>query len=70
MKYVVMKQVGQKIKELRLQKEWTQTELGAKLKVNQSYIARIEKGDHNVSVNLLEEISKALGVKLVVDFSP
>ena len=34
-----------------------------------SAISRLESGDYNPSVRLLEKVAKALGLKLIVSFS-
>ncbi|MFS1074455.1 multiprotein-bridging factor 1 family protein [Enterococcus faecium] len=46
----------------------TQAELAQKAHTTQSTIARIERGD-NVSFDKLDDIARALGKKLVVEFA-
>ena len=52
----------------REEAELTQAELAQKAHTTQSTIARIERGD-NVSFDKLDDIARALGKKLVVEFA-
>jgi len=49
--------VGQ-IKELRLKKKLTQKELAQKAGMPQSVIARLESGEHSISLGTLSRIAK------------
>jgi ribosome-binding protein aMBF1 (putative translation factor) len=63
--------VSQKIKKLREKLGMTQQGLAKKVKTTQSAIARIESADYEGhSLSKLEEIAKALGAALVIDFIP
>ena len=63
--------VSQKIRRLRKKLGMTQQSLAKKVKTTQSAIARIESADYEGhSLSKLEEIAKALGVALVIDFIP
>ncbi|MFA6917952.1 MAG: helix-turn-helix transcriptional regulator [Candidatus Gracilibacteria bacterium] len=53
----------------RLEKGLSQAELANKIGTKQSAISRLESGDYNPSVKLLEKVAKALGLKLSVSFS-
>ncbi|MDQ5954948.1 MAG: hypothetical protein QG583_876 [Patescibacteria group bacterium] len=57
------KQIGENIKKIREQRGTTQEELADKVGVHVSYISRIERGVVNPSVEVLENIAKALKVK-------
>ncbi|MFB4212860.1 helix-turn-helix domain-containing protein [Shouchella sp. 1P09AA] len=52
--------LGQRLKELRLEKKLTQKDLAEGL-VNRSYLSQIEKGTVNPSYDVLDELSKRLG---------
>ena len=54
--------VGEKIKTLRKAKGLTQTELGAKADLLQPFIAGVESGDRNISLETLEKLLAALEV--------
>lgn len=58
------KRLGNKIREIRLKKELTQEELAHKAQLDYSYINQIENGKRNPSIDAVERIAKALGVKL------
>ena len=57
-------ELGKKIRELRKKKELTQEELAYKSELDYSYINQIENGKRNPSVEAVEKIAKALGVKV------
>ena len=63
--------VSQKIRHLREKLGMTQQSLAKKVKTSQSAIARIESADYEGhSLSKLEEIAKALGASLIIDFIP
>ena len=54
--------VGQRIRELRKQVELSQEALGYKAEVDRTYVTDIESGRRNVSLEILERLTKALNV--------
>lgn len=54
--------IGQRIKEIRIDKKLTQEYLAEKAGVNVSHISNIETGKVKVSLTLLVAISNVLGV--------
>lgn len=54
--------LGKRIKELRKEKEITQIDLAAKIGIDRSYLGFIERGERNVSFDVMAEIAKALDV--------
>lgn len=54
--------MGKRIKELRKEKGLTQIDLAAKIGIDRSYLGFIERGERNVSFDVMAEIAKALGV--------
>lgn len=54
--------LGKRIKELRQAKELTQIQLAAKIGIDRSYLGFIERGERNVSFDIMADIAKALGV--------
>lgn len=60
-----LKKIGERIEEARLERNLTQAELAKKLKTTQSAIARIEKGQQNVSSEMLSKISDALKKNII-----
>lgn len=59
----IKKQLGKRIKELRLKAGFSQEELAAKAGLHRTYMSDIERGERNVSVENIEKIAKALSVK-------
>lgn len=53
---------GQKIREIRTQKGFSQEVLASKSGLHRTYISDIERGDRNVSLKNVEKLAKALGV--------
>lgn len=59
----INKKLGSNIREIRQQKHLTQEEVAYKAKLDYSYINQIENGKRNPSMDAVERIAKALGVK-------
>lgn len=66
---VLAKAVGERIRELRLQKDMSQEALANEADVPLSQIGRIERGENNPTISTLYVIAEALGieVKVLVD---
>ena len=47
----LLKEFGQRIKDLRVENEWTQEDLAAKTGFHRTYIGMIERGERNISLN-------------------
>jgi transcriptional regulator with XRE-family HTH domain len=58
----IVKLIGEKIKSLRKTKGFTQAELGAKADLLQPFIAAVESGDRNISLETLDKLLLALEV--------
>ena len=54
--------LGRKIKQLRVEKDWSQERLGFKSNLDRTYIGGIERGERNLTVLNLKRIADALGV--------
>ena len=52
-----------RIKELRTSRKMTQKELAGKLNLSQSHIAMLENGERSLDMELMDKISRELGVK-------
>ncbi len=59
-----MASFGYFIKTEREKRKWTQTEFGAKIKINSSAISRIENGSQKFSVSKLDKLSKIFHINL------
>ncbi len=60
----VEKQLGKRIKFLRLQKNWSQEDLALEAEVNKNYISDLERGTRNPTLRIIDKIAKALDVSL------
>ncbi|MCP1136948.1 helix-turn-helix domain-containing protein [Paenibacillus polysaccharolyticus] len=54
--------VGNRIRELRKAKGWTQEQLAESAGLHYSYIGGVERGDRNISLETLEKIINGLQV--------
>ena len=61
---IILRNIGAKIREIRLQKKLTQKELAFILDIEISQITRIETGKINTSILNLIKISKALEIDI------
>ncbi len=57
-----------KVIEARIKRKLTQTQLAKKIGTRQSAIARLESGSVNPSLDFMEKIASALGMRLNVEF--
>ncbi len=60
---------GSRVRELRLQHGWTQEDLGEKARRHWTYIGGIERGERNITLRVVEDIARALGVKAHILFN-
>jgi transcriptional regulator with XRE-family HTH domain len=60
----ILRKFGDKVKSLRLEKGWSQEELGNRAGLHRTYIGSIERYERNVSLLNVERIAKALGVHI------
>ena len=56
--YIVL---GEKIREKRLERGWTQPELAERMGCNKSTILRIERGEHDLPQSRIKEFANVLG---------
>ncbi|MGE7998914.1 helix-turn-helix domain-containing protein [Lysinibacillus sp. NPDC093190] len=56
----LVKLVGSNIKEIRKLKKLTQEELAEKSGLQTSYLAGVERGDRNITIQTLEKITEGL----------
>ena len=59
----IRKKIGNKIREIRKQRGFSQEELAFRCGLHRTYISDIERGDRNVSIKNIEKIANALKVK-------
>lgn len=59
---MLLKLIGERIRQLRKAKKLTQEELAEKAGVNASYMGTVERGERNISIETLEKIIQGLDV--------
>lgn len=60
--HVAQKRLGRRVRELRVQRGWTQEELAARAGKHWTYIGGIERGERNPTVLVLADVARALSV--------
>ena len=60
MKTAALEALGNRIREKRKARGWTQEELAAKAGIDRSYIGGVERGERNLTFTVLCEICLAL----------
>lgn len=60
----LMKVFGKNLRHQRLEKGFTQEQLGELAKVNYKYIGEIERGEKNPTAVVIYKLSKALGISV------
>jgi transcriptional regulator with XRE-family HTH domain len=58
----LLTQVGQRIRNLRVRRGWSQERLADESGVDRSYMSGIERGVRNISILTLAKVALALGV--------
>jgi len=59
-----MATVGERIKEVREAKGWTQERLAAEAEISKSFLSEVEKHGKNISLDLLLKVATALGASV------
>lgn len=59
-------QVAESVKNIRKKKGITQKQLALKMKVSQQVISRIESGQENISIKIIEKIAKTLQSDIII----
>jgi transcriptional regulator with XRE-family HTH domain len=60
----IRKQVGKRVKQLRQENELSQEALAHLAELDRTYIPSIEKGERNVSLEVIQKLSKAFKIKI------
>lgn len=60
----ILFRIGHTLRELRRTKGWSQEKLSEVCKVDRSFLGKVERGEVNISILTLCEITKALGVQV------
>lgn len=59
-----MELIGEKIKQLRIQNNLTQSQLGELIGVKRSQISKLEHGNHSASVSTIMKVFQAMKAKV------
>ncbi len=59
-----LRELGFRIRELRLARKWSQAELGRRCDLHRTFIGSVERGERNLSALNLRRIAKVLRVSL------
>lgn len=62
------KRFGARVRELRLQRGWSQEELAQRANRHWTYIGGIERGERNVTLQVIADLARALGVQVKTFF--
>jgi len=60
----IKRKFGNQIKKLRLEKNLSQEALANLSDLDRTYIPSIEKGDRNLSLEVIKKLSEALNIKI------
>lgn len=60
----IQAQFGERVRQLRKQKKFSQEELAQRTGLHRTYISDIERGNRNVSLENIKKIADALDVQL------
>jgi len=63
-KYDVLVKFGKKIKQLRVDKEWSQEKLAEKSGFHRTYIGMIERAERNISLRNIEKLAQTFNVEI------
>ena len=61
----ILKNLGKKLKEVRLQNNLTQEELAEKIGIHPTYVGKLEAGKNNPSVMMIYKFSIALKIDIM-----
>jgi DNA-binding XRE family transcriptional regulator len=59
-----LKELGQRIRTYRRERQWTQAELGRRCRLHRTFIGSVERGERNLSILGLRTIAVVLRVRL------
>ena len=57
---LAIRKFGKRVKELRIERHWSQEELAFELDVDRSYVSSLERGQRNPTLKTIARIAKAL----------
>ncbi|MBK3811593.1 helix-turn-helix transcriptional regulator [Paraburkholderia aspalathi] len=57
-------QLASSLRRLRAERGWSQEELAARCALDRSFLAHVERGARNISIDNIEKLAHALGVRI------
>ena len=63
-----LKRFGKRLKELRIQRNLTQSELAEMIGLSTNFIGMVERGERNTSVDKIFKIAEAFDIPLAIFF--
>ncbi|MCC7531965.1 MAG: helix-turn-helix transcriptional regulator [Candidatus Melainabacteria bacterium] len=57
---LAIRKFGKRVKELRIERRWSQEELAFELDVDRSYVSSLERGQRNPTLKTIARVAKAL----------
>lgn len=61
---ILAKRFGELVRRLRLEKGYSQEEFAFRVKLHQTYVSSVERGERNVTIGTAQRIAVALGTTL------
>jgi len=63
MKKNILIKFGERVREERMKRCWSQEKLAARTNVHRTYIGMIERAEKNITLENIEKIARALNLK-------
>ena len=60
----ILERFGERMRELRSKKGWSQEAFADKCGLDRTYIGGIERGERNLALRNIERVAKALGITI------
>ena len=60
----ILKRFGQRLRDLRKGKGWSQEEFSYECGLDRSYVGGLERGERNVALRNIEKLAQALGISI------
>ncbi|HET6844924.1 MAG TPA: helix-turn-helix transcriptional regulator [Candidatus Angelobacter sp.] len=58
----LQKKIGDRVRELRLKRGWSQEEFADTCGIHRGHMGQIERGEKDVTISTLQKLSKGLGI--------